>query len=54
MMSYLTVKELTQTRNLWRQLSAERESVITRGPAPGPALKFHTCRQALHISRMPR
>ena len=33
-MSYLTVKDLKQTRNLWRQLSAEREVVITRDGKP--------------------
>jgi hypothetical protein len=33
-MSYLTVKDLKQTRNLWRQLSAERELVITRDGKP--------------------
>jgi antitoxin (DNA-binding transcriptional repressor) of toxin-antitoxin stability system len=33
-MSYLTVKDLKQTRNLWRQLNAERELVITRDGKP--------------------
>lgn len=33
-MSYLTVKDLKQTRSLWRQLSAERELVITRDGKP--------------------
>lgn len=33
-MGYLTVKDLKQTRNLWRQLSAERELVITRDGKP--------------------
>lgn len=33
-MTYLTVKDLKQTRNLWRQLSAERELVITRDGKP--------------------
>ncbi len=33
-MGYMTVKDLKQTRNLWRQLSAERELVITRDGKP--------------------
>ena len=33
-MSYLTVKDLKQTRSLWRQLSTERELVITRDGKP--------------------
>lgn len=33
-MGYLTVKDLKQTRNLWRQLNAERELVITRDGKP--------------------
>lgn len=33
-MSYLTVKDLKQTRDLWRQLSVERELVITRDGKP--------------------
>ena len=33
-MSYLTVKDLKQTRSLWKQLSAERELVITRDGKP--------------------
>lgn len=33
-MGYLTVKDLKQTRSLWRQLSAERELVITRDGKP--------------------
>lgn len=33
-MSYLTVKDLKQTRNLWRQLENERELIITRDGKP--------------------
>lgn len=33
-MGYLTVKDLKQTRSLWRQLNAERELVITRDGRP--------------------
>lgn len=33
-MSYLTVKDLKQTRSLWKQLNAERELVITRDGKP--------------------
>ena len=33
-MSYMTVKDLKQTRNLWRQLSVDREVVITRDGKP--------------------
>lgn len=33
-MNYLTVKDLKQTRNLWRQLSNEQELVITRDGLP--------------------
>ena len=33
-MSYLTVKDLKQTRSLWKQLSVERELVITRDGKP--------------------
>lgn len=33
-MSYVTVKDLKQTRNLWKQLNEERELVITRDGKP--------------------
>ncbi len=33
-MSYVTVKDLKQTRSLWKQLSEERELVITRDGKP--------------------
>ena len=33
-MGDLTVKDLKQTRSLWRQLNAERELVITRDGRP--------------------
>jgi len=33
-MGYLTVKDLKQTRSLWKQLSEERELVITRDGKP--------------------
>ena len=33
-MNYVTVKDLKQTRTLWKQLSAERELIITRDGKP--------------------
>ncbi len=33
-MSYVTVKDLKQTRNLWKQLDEKRELVITRDGKP--------------------
>jgi antitoxin (DNA-binding transcriptional repressor) of toxin-antitoxin stability system len=33
-MGYITVKDLKQTRTLWKQLDAEREMIITRDGKP--------------------
>ncbi len=49
-MGYITVKDLKQTRSLWRQLEDERELIVTRDGKPCAILvgvTAETCQDSL-------